>query len=301
MRVYVLLTAYKEQLSIARAVEQIIIPNKDLWADLKLIVVAPDEPTLKVAEEVCQRHNFVKYALVKDLAKGKPAAIEMAVKSIQDGTRSTQEDKVIVLTDGDVYVENGSIKKLLNHFTEPMIGGVGGHPVSLDDKASFFGYISHLFCEAAHVRRSRDPFTPMSGYLYAIRLLPGIFPLDPATRAEDAYISQKILALGYNIGYEPVALVYVKFPKNLTDWFKQKSRSLGGNIQLSKLGLGSARSISQDFSMALFPLRYARTPREVYWSLLLYPLRFLLWFRIYSTNAFNRYKTGAWERIESSK
>lgn len=306
--IYVVLTSFNEPLTIGRAVEQIICPNKDLWPILQLIVVAPDERTLEVTENVCQRYKFERLRLIKDLGQGKPMALNLVVETITNGGLGTSIDDLLIFTDGDVYLGNDAIKNLLKTTD---CGGVGGHPVSVDSRQNMFGYFSHLFCEAAHVRRLKDANVPMSGYLYAIRgdLLSQIFPIPAQIRAEDAYISQKILALGHKISYASDALVYVKFPKNLSDWYKQKTRSLGGNVQVGLLryalvppnGASPSRSITQDLRMVFFPLSFAKSLKEFYWSLLLYPLRLFLWMKIYYNHALKRYKSGVWDRIESSK
>lgn len=327
MRLFVIITSFKEEATIGKAVEQIICPNKDLWLRLSLLITSPDEPTLKKAEEVCQRVGFDNYRLLKDAGEGKASALNLAVKTITNYYPVSPKGDLLILTDGDMSVANDAIKNLLNCLKDDL-GGVGGHPVSLDSRTTMFGYFSRLFCEAAHKRRLVDPTVPMSGYLYAFRLIDGIFPIPSQVRAEDAYISQKLFSQGYSYGYAPDALAYVKFPKNLSDWYKQKTRSLGGNVQLKSLNRsveivagsdgssGSSlntpsktqtaghvkdRSVLQDLQMVFFPIAFAKTPKELFWSLLLYPLRLFLWLKIYFNHAFNRYKSGMWERIESSK
>ncbi len=295
MKVCVIITSFNEPQTVSKAVEQIICPNRELWPNLQLIITSPDDPTLKKAEETCQNYKFSNYRLLKDPARGKPVALNLAVETITKGNVGTSSDSLLILTDGDVYLEDAAIKNLLK---TNIRGGVGGHPVSLDSRATRFGYYSHLFCEAAHVSRLKNPHQlPMSGYLYAIpgELLASLFPIPPQVRAEDAYISQKIGSLGHVVDYSSDALVYVKFPKTFTDWYKQKTRSLGGNVQIKH------RTIIQDLAMTLFPLTYAKSPKEFIWSLGLYPLRLWLWLKIYYNHIFNKYKSGVWERIESSK
>lgn len=304
MQLFVIITSYREESTIGQAVEQIICPNKGLWSQLSLFITSPDDPTLKKAEEVCQSVGFQNYRMLKDTGAGKASALNLAVKTITTEYSVSPKEDLIILTDGDMYMANDAIKNLLNRLQDDL-GGVGGHPVSLDSRASMFGYFSWLFCEAAHQRRLADRSIPMSGYLYAFRLVDGLFPIPPTLRAEDAYISQKLVAQGFTYAYAPDALAYVKFPKNLSDWYKQKTRSLGGNIQLKSFKSTKAyakdRSILQDLRMAFFPVTFAKTPKELWWSFVLYPLRLVLWLKIYVNHVLNRYASGMWERIESSK
>ncbi|MBU0649874.1 glycosyltransferase family 2 protein [Patescibacteria group bacterium] len=331
VKLFVILTAADEAATVGRAVEQIVCPNKELWPYLQLLIVSPDQPTLEAAEKVCQAIGFADYTLVADAGRGKAAALNLAVATITNTFSVNYGEDLLIMTDGDMYVADHALQELLASFCiQPgnpqsdsqggrLLGGVGGHPVSLTDRQTRFGYYSHLFCEAAHQRRLTHPATPMSGYLYAVRLLKDFFPIPEPLNAEDAYISKKLLSLGYQLGYAPEALAYVRFPQNLSDWYKQKTRSLGGNVQIGKIdqtgqpirpliretagrpSVRSVRSPGQDLQMLLFPVKFAQNAKELIWSLQLYPLRLLLWVKIYYRHLFKSYPAGQWARIESSK
>ncbi len=298
MKISVLLTAYKEADSIKKAIKQILYPNQNLWHDLELIVCAPDTETLDSALAEIKLLKFNNYKIIRDQAAGKASALNLS--------HEKANGEILILTDGDMYIGDNSIRSLLYHFSDPEVGGVSGHPVSLENRNSAFGYFSHLFCEAAHQKRLRDPSTHMSGYLYAFRNFKEIFPLPAELKAEDAYISYAIKALGYKTVYEPSALAYVRFPKNYFDWIRQKTRSLGGTIQVSKFNaqlpqIKRKRSVFEDISMLYFPLKFAGNTKELVYSLFLYPIRLHLWLNIYFRHVFNLYSKGAWQRIESSK
>ncbi len=305
MNFSVILTSFKEPTTIKQAIERIVQPNLDLVSNMQLIVVAPDNETLEAAQDMLREYEeFSSHKVIKDSGNGKPAAINLAVKS------ATGE--ILILTDGDMHISHNAIKGLIRHFESEEVGGVSGHPVSLDDRKTQFGYYSHLFCEAAHQKRLVDKHVPMSGYLYGIRNIKNLFPIPEDIRAEDAYLSTKIAEAGYKIQYEPEALAYVRFPKNFSDWIKQKKRSLGGNVQATKITAAenqrsavnsaqNSRSIWQDLGSIFFPIQFARNPRELWFSLLLYPLRLYLWTVIYLQHFSSSYSKGQWERIESSK
>ncbi len=295
MNIAIIVTTYNEHESIAQALSPLIPQAKNINAEI--LVVSSDDLTLKKAKEYSDSQNFKDIHFIKDNGVGKPAALNLAAKNT---TAS-----ILFLTDGDMHVDNLSLSKMLLYFNNPEIAGVSGHPVSLDDKNTLFGYFSHLFCEAAHQRRISTKYTPMSGYLYAIRKIDGIFPLNERLRSEDAYISGFLKSKGYKLAYEPAAYAYVHFPKNMSDWIKQKTRSLGGNIQIKNITADltqiNRRSIFEDLSMALFPLKYASSPKEFIFSLILYPLRLYLWQIIYIKDKLNLYSQGRWEMIKSSK
>lgn len=305
MQTSVIITSFNEPQSIGRAIEAILSPNKNLWDNMQLIIIAPDTPTLEAAKNKLNQFDEYKNVLIlKDDGKGKPAALNMAMKHAIGETT--------IFTDGDMHIGSGAIKEILAIFESDQkqkIGGVSGHPLSTDSRSTMFGFFSHVFCAAADCMRTSTEYTPMSGYLYGIRSIDELLPLPEDIRAEDAYISGLMHTKGYKIAYAPNAKAYVSFPKNLNDWIKQKTRSLGGNVQIFRTLTAnspqtkphSTRNIMQDIKMALFPLQYANGPREYLYATALYPLRLYLWMKIYLQHIQNTYSTGAWERIESSK
>lgn len=294
----VILTTYKEPGTIGEAISAVIRAMRKVKQHGELIIVAGDDETFHKAEESIKEDTKERILLLHDDAKGKPAALNLAV--------SQSRGEILFFTDGDMTVDADSLEKMLPHFEEKKVGGVSGHPISVDDRNNRFGYYGHLFCEAAHQKRLRSGFTPMSGYLYAIRKRDGLFPLPEQIRAEDAYISAKVGSTS-KIEYEPEAYARVRFPKNQKDWITQKLRSVGGNVQLHSVkarengAKGETRSILQDLRMLSFPITYARNIKEMWWSKLLYPLRLYLWIRIYIQHLTNSYSKGAWKRIESTK
>jgi cellulose synthase/poly-beta-1,6-N-acetylglucosamine synthase-like glycosyltransferase len=311
MNFSIIITSYKEPKSIPHAISAILEPNLGFFAKnfnkAELIVTAPDDETLNAAKDQASKYhiNEGSFIIIKDKGIGKPAALNLAVKQAKG--------KILFLTDGDMYISDSAISEILPFFNDEEVGGVSGHPASLDDRTTMFGYYSHLFCEAANQQRLKNPnITPMSGYLYAIRNLPELFPIPEEIRAEDAYLSTKIRSLGYKTKYAPEAMAYVHFPKNINDWVSQKKRSLGGNIQLKRFTaqlpqinrIGSTlkqRSIREDLKMALFPIKYAKSVKELLYSIALYPIRLYLWLLIYYNHKANKYKSGMWQRIETSK
>lgn len=294
----IILTSYKEPISIKKAIYQILSNPKDIIDKSEILLTSPDEDTIKAAIEAFSHSHFTNYKIVKDKLLGKPAALNLAQKEAKG--------EILILTDGDMYIDKSAIGFIISHFKDTTIGGVSGRPLSTDSKLNMFGFFSHLFCEAAHQKRLTKDFIPMSGYLYAIRNLNKLFPIPEELRAEDGYISHKLIELNYKIVYEPNAKAYVSFPKNTKDWLIQKVRSLGGNYQLNKyirhnLNSPSTRSISQDLKEIILPFRIASTPKEYLYLFYLYPLRLTLWIIIIYKYLSNTFSKGAWERPESSK
>lgn len=106
------------------------------------------------------------------------------------------------------------------------------------------------------------------------------------------------------IAYSPGALVYVKFPTALSDWFKQKIRSTGGYLQIQKLfpHHSQMRTFWQEILEFFIPLKFIKSPKEFFWLILLYFARLYLWLRIFIFyKLLKRSFSSGWPRIESTK
>jgi cellulose synthase/poly-beta-1,6-N-acetylglucosamine synthase-like glycosyltransferase len=145
----------------------------------------------------------------------------------------------------------------------------------------------------------------MSGYIMATRNYD--FDIPQNVLSDDAYISYSIRNASKQIAYAPDAKCYVKYPTTLKDYYKQKVRSLGGFVQLKNFGVfkrdKQSRSILIELNYSFFAIRYARNIKELQWSLLLFPIRLVTWFKILWERVLLKKdmpKSG-WERIESTK
>lgn len=314
--VTIIITSYNEPDSIQKALECIIDPEySGLNVDYELLTVIPDQETIDSAQKIITKFSVKNWKNIKDPLKGKPYAINLALKEAKGD--------ILMFTDGDVYFGKDSVRNLLSAFSDDNVGGVTGRPVSMDEKHNFMGYIGHLLADAAHHKRmvtmradvagkslkfvSKAPyFFVLSGYIFAMRNYGLTVPDD--TLIEDAYLSYELFNKGHNLAYEPEAKVYVKYAKSVKDWYKQKLRSVGGYVQLWKYGIikqeTEVRSFWKELQYIWFPIRYAKNLNEYFWSLLLYPMRFWLWLKIFIDQRILKKdligKTG-WERIESTK
>lgn len=291
-QITVLFTAYREAATIGRALEA-LLPQLAPW-DAEILVICPDDETAQVAAK------FLNVRVLRDPGRGKPAALNL-------GLAEAQGD-LIIMTDGDVYVEVDAIGRLLEPFADPNVGAVSGRPVSTSSRQTMLGYWSRLLTDAgAHTERlMRDDagdFLVCSGYLYAIRA--GLIEHIPEDAlAEDAVISHRIGEQGYRIRYAPGARVYVKYPTTYTDWLAQRIRSAGGYVQdyVARSPL-HMRSFGYEIMAGTFrALGYARTLRELLWTLILMLARLHLWLLIFWRVRVRRTPlTQLWKRVETTK
>ena len=287
----VIITAFNEPNTIGRAIEAFL---KQKQPDMEILVVCPDMATKKAA----LKYDGVK--VIKDKGKGKPSALNTAFKHARGD--------VLVLSDGDVYVDKNILRELLGPFQDPKVGAVSGRPVSLSSRKDLFGYWSHFLTDAAHSIRIKrfknDEYVVCSGYLCAIRArLVKEIPKDALV--EDSVISYKILKAGYQIAYASQAQVFVKYPTNFNDWLKQKRRTLGGELQIRTFIGKSPRMrsfLKEALEGSIFALRYPKNLKEFFWTAVLFPARFFAWtLAFWDTKIRKKPLHLIWKRIESTK
>jgi len=294
----VIITAYKEENTIGKAIEAFLrskFPDK-----YEILVLAPDTETLEAARKFTKKSRNLK--VIQDPGKGKPTALNLAFKKAKG--------KILIFTDGDVHVDKTAIPNLLSPFSDQKIGAVAGHPVSINNRKTMLGFWSHLLTDIADIRRRkaikiRKRFY-CSGYLYAMRA--GIVNEIPENvLVDDGYISHLVWEAGYKIAYSPESKVCVKYPTNVKDWLKQKLRSAGGYIQLKDMQNVEIRSLKKESSGFLDFFRYVKSFKEFIWLGSLFLTRLYLWFLIIYNFKIKREleKEGhlkkIWKRVDSTK
>lgn len=263
----------------------------------ELLLVSPDDNAKKILEK--NLPSIAQLRFIKDEGKGKPAALNLALKEAKN--------EILVLTDGDVFVDKNALSELLKPFSDNSVGAVTGHPVSLNKKDNMLGYWSHFLTDAAHNVRMKclenKSFIECSGYLYAFkRNLISEVPLD--VLSDDAVISHLIASTGSKITYAPESYVYVKYPNNFSDWLKQKVRSAGGFAQeYIKSSPFKMRTVLFEGTHGfVFALKYPKSIKQFFWMLCLFLARIYLWFQVFvNVRVLNKPFSSLWVRIESTK
>jgi len=295
MEVSILITAFKEP-HLERAITAILAQK--IKYSYKLIVVAPDEEAKNLVKRYVKKYKKIQY--IKDPGIGKSYAINSILKKIKSD--------ILILTDGDVYISEGSINEILELFKDPSIGVVTGRVVSMNNKNNVLGYWSHLLADAgAHrIRKERfnqRKFLECSGYLFAFRN--NIIKEFPIGVAEDSAIPYLFFSKGYKIGYAERALVYVKNPDNFKDWLKQRKRTAKAHETLTKYypEFPKIKSFSNEIRKGfIWALGYPKTIKEMYWTMLLFSARLYMWLlTLTETRILKKEYKDAWERIESTK
>jgi len=293
----IVITSYKEPNTIGKAIESFISQN--IKEEYELIVSAPDKETLDVVKKYQKRYKQIK--IFKDPGKGKSYALNLLLPKLKG--------RIIILSDGDVFVSKNSVNELLKFFENPDVGVVTGRPVSLNSKNNVFGYWSHLLCDAgahlARLKRARkNQFLECSGYLWAFRNK--IIKNFPTDIAEDTIVPILFWQRGYKIAYAPKAEVYVKFPTNLHDFVEQKKRTAKSHESLQKYpqlkNVPRMKTFKNEILEGWSAFSYPKNIKELIWTLLLFPLRFYIWLlTFYHIKIKKMHYSDGWKRVESTK
>ncbi|MDD5093460.1 MAG: glycosyltransferase [Dehalococcoidia bacterium] len=214
--------AYNEEKNIFNHLVSLQSQKTDVIG-IKQIVVVSSACTDQTDDIV---ENFIRtdprIQLVKQAErKGKSSAVNLFLE------RATEE--VCVLVSADTYLPENTIETLCSSFLDPSIGIVGGHPVPLNQRTTFMGFVSHFIWGLAH-EISLDH--PKLGELIAFRNIVDEIPEESAV--DEASIEAVVIQNGYSPRYVPEAVVYNKGPQTVSDYIKQRRRIHAGHIYLKR-------------------------------------------------------------------
>jgi len=293
----VIITSFNEPETIGKAIKSFL--SQDINERYNIWVVAPDKPTLEEARKYQKKYKNVR--TFTDPGKGKSYALHKILPTLKG--------EIIVLSDGDVFIKENSLKYLIEPFKNKKVGCVTGRPVSLDSKKNILGYWSHLLCDAgAHEARAKrakkEKFLECSGYLWAFRnKIIKKFPLDVA---EDTVVPYLFREKGYKIIYAHQSIAYVKFPKNFREFIEQKKRTAKGHESLAKYvnikKLPRTKSFKNEISEGYKAFFYPKSLKEIIYTFALFPIRLYIWILVfYHTTIKKSHYHDSWKRVESTK
>ncbi|RLC99823.1 MAG: hypothetical protein DRI77_01880 [Chloroflexi bacterium] len=134
----ILITAFREAGTVGRAIERFL---PQLPPEAEILVASPDPETIKVVDNYAACYPAVLH--VADPQRGKPTAVNAGLKAARGET--------VVLSDGDVAVDENALAPLLAPFDDPQVGGGSGHPLSISPRDTLLGVL------VASARRGDSP------------------------------------------------------------------------------------------------------------------------------------------------
>jgi biofilm PGA synthesis N-glycosyltransferase PgaC len=201
----------------------------------KIIVVASGctDRTVQIVEEFREKINNIEIILEKE-RRGKSSALNLIFERVKTD--------LIVLMGADVLPRKGSIKRLLQPFSDESIGGVSSHPIPINSPNGFANSASCLIWDL-HDLISSGSDVKLTGECFGVRngLIHRIFS---NINCDDVFIEFLIKKRNYRIIYAPTAIVDIKGPSNLRDLIAQRRRIHVGHQQIREITGNSVKTAS---------------------------------------------------------
>lgn len=196
-----------------------------LGEDYEIIVVSSG--STDCTNEIVRNYDNVTL-IVEDVRQGKVSAIKKIIENAKGD--------VIVLSDGDVLLDKSSVTNITKCFDDPQVLACTGRVEPIHGKSNMMNKISSIACSIwDEFRRDNDHsgnFLYPTGYLHAIRkdTLESVI-IENRIINDDAAIAVILFRQGVSYRYCRDAVVKVRFPDNISDYFKQKVRTRLGRRQ----------------------------------------------------------------------
>jgi biofilm PGA synthesis N-glycosyltransferase PgaC len=223
--VTLLIAACNEERTIARKLENTL--GLDYPRELLEVVVVADGSTDGTADIVREYASRGVLLLHQPERRGKSAAIDRAVRECRTD--------VILFSDANTEYSTDAVAKLVQHFADPLVGGVSGRKVVLDDqqRATTEGETAYWSYEANLKiwESATGSIATADGEIFAIRrsLFEG---LPSHVVHDDMYLTLQLIGRGYRVVYEPAATSAEYASKNLLDEFHLKLRYASAGYQI---------------------------------------------------------------------
>lgn len=188
------------------------------------------------------------------------------------------DNDITVISDADALMKEDSLLQISKHFSDKNIGGVTGKIITLSDRERISKSQEDAYRFYYDIWRigesSIQSVSVCNGPLMGFRtnLLKKII-IDPDTYADDSDILFKIIRSGYNVIYEPEAIVYERVPLSVKGRLIQKMKRINGlrRVYINNIGLlGKGR-----FGKIIYPyalLTHIISPIIIFFIILLYPI-----------------------------
>jgi cellulose synthase/poly-beta-1,6-N-acetylglucosamine synthase-like glycosyltransferase len=174
-------------------------------------------------KEFSRKEKRIKHIIEEDRT-GKCSAVNLILKQ-------AKSKDILVMLSADNLPERGSILSIIQPIlNDEAVGCVSGHPVPVNSKKTFFGWIAHLLWGLHHVISLKED-VKLTGEFFAMN--PTLIDKIPIVINDDLYIEYAIKRRGYSIKQASDAISYMKGPETLRDFLIQRVRVHVGHLQIA--------------------------------------------------------------------
>ncbi len=226
--VSIIVPAYNEGKTIQQSLNSLL--NLDYPA-YEIVVVddGSSDDTFERAKELVGDYGKAVIKLISKPNQGKALALNTGIQSAQG--------ELILCMDGDSRLEPQTLRKGVQHFRNPKIGGVAGNVKVINRNKTLTRLQALEYVEGLNLPRRAQSL------LHLVNIIPGPIGLfrkkaleevgfySADTFAEDCDLTLKLLAAGWKVDYEPEAVSWTEAPEKWTDLLKQRYRWTRGILQ----------------------------------------------------------------------
>jgi cellulose synthase/poly-beta-1,6-N-acetylglucosamine synthase-like glycosyltransferase/peptidoglycan/xylan/chitin deacetylase (PgdA/CDA1 family) len=221
--VSVVVPVYNERENIADTVRSLMAN------DHPLEVIVVDDGSTDGTADIVGALGFARVRVIRKRNGGKASALNV-------GIADARHD-VIVMMDGDTIFAPDTVRRLVQPFADPEVGGVAGNAkvANRDKMIARWQHIEYVIGFNID-RRVYDvlrcmPTVPGAVGAFRRRALAEVGRVSSATLAEDTDQTMAVVRAGWRVVYEPTALAWTEAPATLGQLWRQRYRWSYGTMQ----------------------------------------------------------------------
>ncbi|MEW6088095.1 MAG: glycosyltransferase [bacterium] len=247
--------AYNEEKNIKKTIESAAGQKIISGFILEIIVIASGctDNTVNIVKNILPEIKTLKL-LIQEKRQGKASAINLFIKEAAGD--------ILILQNADNIPEENAFESLIKPFLDPKIGMTGGHPVPINPRNKFMGYVAHLQWQIHH---NLNKESVKLGELIAFRNV--VKKIPDNTAVDEISLEAEIKKQGFNLAYAPGALVINKGPETVKDFLKQRRRIFAGHLQVKKSLSYEASSMNPWRAVSLTFREFNNDRKHMFWIL----------------------------------
>jgi poly-beta-1,6-N-acetyl-D-glucosamine synthase len=212
--------AYNEEANIGRLLNAVVNQkfHRDELSEIIIVASGCTDRTAEIVEVFAGRDSRIKL-LVQARREGKASAINLFLDHAGGD--------IFILESGDTVPDPETFQRLIEPFDDHHVGMTGAHPIPVNSKDTFVGFVVNLMW---NLHDKIALMTPKLGELVAFRSIVRAIPND--TAVDEASVEAIVRDAGYTLRYVPNAIVHNKGPENIRDFIKQRRRIAAGHKHL---------------------------------------------------------------------
>ena len=222
--VTMLVAAYNEEDCIADKIENTLA--LDYPREKLELVVVTDGSTDRTNEIVASYAGQNVQLDYEPERRGKVGALIRAFRLVKG--------EIVVFSDANSTFQVGTLRKLVRHFADPEVGGVGGAKRMIDEGETVAGQGEGIYWQYESYLKTCDSAVSsvmgVPGEIWAARRSAYV-PPDPDTMLDDFVASLSMVERGWRVLFERQALAYEEASPNLRAEWKRRSRNAAGGWQ----------------------------------------------------------------------